>query len=131
MKKALSLILALVMCLSLCSCGNSSETSKMGKDEIIIETTYAAGQEFKTPHYQMPDAYFVNDKMKVTGTLLHRSDDKQDYCTIGLDKFTTTFRVYFTESVDVSKLVENERITFVAKYGFSGSKGYYDAEIID
>ena len=53
MKKALSLLLALVLCLSLCACGNSAESkyigtysnSNYGVNQIVVDNTgYAHGR---------------------------------------------------------------------------------------
>ena len=37
MKKALSLILTLVMCLSLCACGGNNNSNKMTPEEVVID----------------------------------------------------------------------------------------------
>lgn len=51
MKKLLSLLLALVLCLSLCACGGSAELEKYQKYETLIN--YLEAEEYENAYYEL------------------------------------------------------------------------------
>ena len=90
MKKTLSLIMALVMCLSLCACGGAStqETEPKSKTPTVQSTIDGIKNEFKDPDsVQMSDVHIA--RVKVDG-----EESQTEFYIIGTVRAKNSFGGY-------------------------------------
>ena len=71
MKKALSLILALVMCLSLCACGGGNDTPKTKPDEKITTPTESQLPTTNSTETMRPEFKEAMDEVYTRGDWMH------------------------------------------------------------
>ena len=122
MKKTISLLLALIMCLSLCACGDVKESAQAQKiepteAEPMLETTEAEETE-PTMNYAelVPDALqgvWVDTSMDGTLALYSYQDNQITYTLINCGVGAST-------ALSGTYTVEEEKIS----YNFSNSTGY-------
>ena len=122
MKKTISLLLALIMCLSLCACGDVKESAQAQKiepteAEPILETTEAEETE-PTMNYAelVPDALqgvWVDTSIDGTLALYSYQDNQITYTLINCGVGAAT-------ALSGTYTVEEEKIS----YNFSNSTGY-------
>lgn len=93
--------------------------------ENVFEYTY----NYK--HYQMPVAYFVKDTVELKGVLKGFNKSNSSAFNIQVGNSNEYSLIYFTDSVDTSKLKSGQEITFVARANMKMVWHYYDAEIIE
>lgn len=99
-------------------------------DEIEETTQTFSGYDFTSQHFKMPSAYFVNDRVEVSGKLFGANQSYAPAWNFLFPNSNVAKLVYFSEDQDTSALTyENSQapITFNAKYV---NDKYVDAIII-
>ena len=101
-------------------------------DKIIETSENVAGFTLDYNHYQMPNAYLVNDRVEVVGILKGINTSYTPAFNIKIGESNVYKLIYFAENVDTSALKSGQTIKFSAKaINENNSWHYYDAEIIE
>lgn len=100
-------------------------------DEIIESSNNIAEYTFEYIHYQMPEAYLVQDRFEITGIVKGVNTSYAPAYNIQIGDSNYLKLIYFADSVDTSTLTFGQEIKFSARC-IQGSLdwGYHDAEII-
>ncbi len=101
-------------------------------DEIIEDSENAAEYTFDYSHYQMPEAYLVNDRVEVTGILKGVNNSYAPAYNIQIGESNVLKLIYFSENTEPREFEFNQEIKFSAKaINENDNWHYYDAEIIE
>ena len=130
MKKVLSLILALVMCLSLCACGGGSdnnkdntnntsknpETTTMSKDDMLSAATAVCSDQIDNDTFEnkaKATQLYCNKVLKVTGFVV---SIEEDHIKLGDDFYAgvTVIDVYLPIE-DLAMLEKGQLVTIVGQ----------------
>ena len=101
-------------------------------DKIIETSENIAGFTIKHNHYQMPNAYLVNDRVETIGILKGINTSYAPAFNIKIGESNVYKLIYFAEDIDTSTLKFGQTIKFSAKaINENNNWHYYDAKIID
>ena len=116
MKKALSLILALVMCLSLCACGGLTKEQKAACEEADAVLQKLCDSDVMQQLYKLS---YKSETKTVEGKTLY-------IATITFDKISTTMAKAFGETImpDLQEVLNKEDI-YVGIYLYEGDEAVY------
>ena len=132
MKKALSLLLALVLCLSLCACGSNSAESKASQEDpktqmLSSATTLQCGtvyEDFEENELNAKDKY-IGKAFTVTGYIYSISTDSIQLTPFAPAIDWTTFEgcTVYLPTEELKQVKKGEIITVVGKISnrYSGS----------
>ena len=113
MKKALSLILALVLCLSLCACGKSTAITKEGMLESAETTDLNTITTVTNDNLAKATQKYCNKTLKVTGFII---DIEADHIRLACDAiYGRPGMDVYLPSEEIAELSQNQLITVVGK----------------
>lgn len=149
MRRIMALILALVMCMSLCACGGKDEPTQQegastvaeditvpeySKEELVASTPFLDLDEmWITIDTNQAKAKLTYDQkmFQVKVTVLNIGTDYFDYIFKYNDGITKSFKVYIPTE-ELATLTNNSHITVLGKLVISGSSAYLkDAFVVE
>ena len=120
MKKTVSLLLALVICLSLCACGGGNESPEttipeepvMTKDEMLEQATEVTAAEINNAFFDNSSSAqgaYCNQILKVTGQITRIAED---HIVLGTGVYVVDVYLPMTE---IAALQINQQVTIVGQ----------------
>ncbi len=112
MKKAISLLLALVLCLSLCACGNKTLTLEDLSDIYVQDDSTRASFTFEDGTMTVEIIYYVESSASPSGKVAGRRESfTEPYTLNGENHVTVEGKEYYYEIDE-----ENGKVRFSVKF---------------